>query len=317
MHKPAIIPLVFARLFPNVKNTDPTTFQAFISRNLVPEVRIETARFYGSVDCLEAQYPGLDYSDPAHRLRLGHFQWHRRLFRVFNELRLSEFEIQTICRWEGTKWARDRYEREAKAKIRDTTWDDVEQTEHEAPIATMSSLMGIRGGDSLQAACDESGDAGMVSEEEGEEGEMGESEEEEREDEDLEEESEDELQDSIGVDLNRRLMIATEAQIRGEQGVVFDSAWEQWLRQACERSDETDMPPFAGPSIGQSLQPTPGAAYGRVIPAIFRSPSDSLAPSNLSALRASMSPPPPFIPSAQSVPVLGPSPSATPTGTAM
>ena len=317
MHKPAIIPVVFARLFPNVKNTDPTTFQAFISRNLVPEVRIETARFYGSVDCLEAQYPGLDYSDPAHRLRLGHFQWHRRLFRVFDELRLSDYEIQTICRWEGTKWARDRYEREAKVKIRDTTWDDIEQTEHEPPIATMSSLMGTRGGDSVRAACDELRDVGMVSEEEGEEAEMGDSEEEEREEEEPEEGSEDELQNSVGVDLNRRLIIATEAQIRGEQGVVFDLAWEQWLRQACERSDETDMPPFAGPSTGQIPRLTPGATYGQVIPAIFRSPSDSLAPSNLSALRASMPPPPPFIPSAQSVQVLGPPPSAAPTGTAI
>lgn len=53
------------------------------------------------------------------------------------------------------------------------------------------------------------------------------------------EESEDELQQSVGVELNQRLMAATEARNRGEEAVL-DADWEQWLKEAAERGGIPD-----------------------------------------------------------------------------
>lgn len=82
MHKPLLAPVIYGRLYPIPKSTDPPNFQVHISKQLVPEVRAETARFYGHIDCIEAQYPGLDYALAAHRLRLSRFPYHRRLFQA-------------------------------------------------------------------------------------------------------------------------------------------------------------------------------------------------------------------------------------------
>lgn len=246
MHKPAIAPLVFSRLFPALKPTDPTSLQAHITRNLVPEVQSETACFYGPIECLEAQYPGLDYANPAHRTRLGRFFWHRRLFKVFDELRLSDHEIQSLCRWEGTRWARERYERDERVTIRDTTWDDVEMAVHADAVATKAdSSEGTDGEDDLEMELDGahmSENPGVpenvLEEEEIEDedarGHSAEEDEDEDEDEDGADESEDELQQSIGVELNQRLLLATAARARGEE-VVLDEDWEQWLKEAAER----------------------------------------------------------------------------------
>ena len=74
MHrKQHIQTLVYNNLFPNPRPEDPATFSAHLSKNLVGEVRIETATFYGSLDTVEARYPGLNYSHPPHRKRLGRF----------------------------------------------------------------------------------------------------------------------------------------------------------------------------------------------------------------------------------------------------
>lgn len=248
MHKPAIAPLVFSRLFPASKPSDPTSLQAHIARNIVPEVRSETVCFYGPIDCLEAQYPGLDYANPAHRTRLGRFPWHRRLFRVFDELRLSDHEIQTLCRWEGTRWARERYEKDEGVKIRDTTWDDIELAVHAGPIATKTESYESPEGEEdveVEHSEDENGEEVVhmnenadlsenISEEEDGDEDEGEENEEDAEEHFVEEESEDELQQSIGVELNQRLLIATAARARGEE-VVLDEDWEQWLKEAAER----------------------------------------------------------------------------------
>lgn len=280
MHKPAIAPLVFSRLFPSSQPSDPIDLRAHISRNIIPEVRSETVCFYGPINCLESQYPGLDYANPAHRIRLGRFPWHRRLFRVFDELRLSEHEIQSLCKWEGTRWARERYEKEEGVKIRDTTWDDIAMAIHANPTATRNVPSEVDGaGDDLDAGrsgAENRGEMAPMSEitdlsesisdeeedgeeddddeaedeeeeggEEGEEGGEGGEEEGEEEDEDedeeegvqgyaAEEESEDELQQSVGLELNQRLLVATEARARGEE-VVLDEDWEQWLKETAER----------------------------------------------------------------------------------
>jgi hypothetical protein len=81
--------------------------------------------YYGALDTLEAQYPGLDYTYLPHRRRLSRYAWHRRLFRVFDDLGLTKDEILNLCQWEGTRAAKERYEREAQTQVRITTVDEI------------------------------------------------------------------------------------------------------------------------------------------------------------------------------------------------
>jgi len=104
-------------LFPNPSSTDPPSFSAHLARNLVPEVRIEVQTFYGDLNSAEARYPGLNYCHPPHRMRLGRFPHHRRLFKAFDQLGLTYSEVQDFCCWEGTKWARERYEKDESVTI--------------------------------------------------------------------------------------------------------------------------------------------------------------------------------------------------------
>lgn len=91
----------------------------------MPEVRIEVATFYGDLNSAEARYPGLNYCHPPHRMRLGRFKHHRRLFDAFDSLGLTYNEIQDFCCWEGTKWARERYEKDEGVVVVDTTGNDI------------------------------------------------------------------------------------------------------------------------------------------------------------------------------------------------
>jgi hypothetical protein len=125
MRKPSFPDLIYQRTFPKPKQGDPVSFYAHVQRYIVGEVRLEVQGFYGALDTLEAQYPGLDYAFAPHRRRLSRFPWHRRLFRVFDELGLTNDEILNLCQWEGTRAAKERYEREAGVQVRTTTGDDV------------------------------------------------------------------------------------------------------------------------------------------------------------------------------------------------
>ncbi|KAL8783664.1 MAG: hypothetical protein Q9213_004458 [Squamulea squamosa] len=267
MHKPLLAPILYGRLYPTPKPTDPPNFQVHISKQLVPEVRAETARFYGHIDCIEAQYPGLDYALAAHRLRLSRFPYHRRLFQAFEQLRFTNAEIQTLCKWEGTRWARERYEKDTGSRVRDTTWEGIAEARPETPTVTRTALRGgynpspVAHGphqreldslmepnameDLVRNVQDEEEDELEEDEDEeeaGDKGEEGEGEDSDEEVDDAEpepEESEDELQQSVGVELNQRLMAATEARNRGEEAVL-DADWEQWLKEAAERGGIPD-----------------------------------------------------------------------------
>ena len=120
-----MFPLFACRLFPHPTPTDPPTFLAHLNRNLVPEVRIEVSTFYGDLTTAEARYPGLNYCYGPHRMRLGRFPHHRRLFTAFDALGLTSNEIQEFCRWEGTKWAREQYEKDEGIVVRDTTGEGI------------------------------------------------------------------------------------------------------------------------------------------------------------------------------------------------
>ena len=301
MHKESITPLVYRHLFPNPKSTDPTSFQAHITRNLVPEVRAETLCFYGLIDCLESQYPGLDYAKSAHRLRLSRYVQHRKLFQVFDYLRLTDHEIQALCRWEGTRWARERFEKDEGVRVRDTTWDDIQLWQRSQPtVVTVgydAEMEGENGSDELDGDDDDDEDEQM-------------------EDEDEEGESEDELQQSVGVELNERLIAATAARARGEE-VTLDDDWEQWLKEAAERGavPEILQVPRAAPGQGSNqTQPI----YGQTIPQLFQTPPGSSLSADIAALRARVGPPPPFLAPSARAPTLSTSPSTQPpAGTAM
>ncbi|CAG9936653.1 unnamed protein product [Clonostachys rosea f. rosea IK726] len=107
--------LVYEFIFPKAKANDPQNFQALLTRNLIPEVRQETQAFYGHLDTQEAKYPGLDYTHKTHRIRLRRWPWHTKLFRA----------------WEGTKWAKEKFESEQGITIRDTTADDIPEWDDE------------------------------------------------------------------------------------------------------------------------------------------------------------------------------------------
>ncbi|KAF2718720.1 hypothetical protein K431DRAFT_305859 [Polychaeton citri CBS 116435] len=117
--------LLYNHLYPKPAASDPSSFSAHLARNLVPEVRIEVATFYGDLNTTESRYPGLNYCYPPHRMRLGRFKHHRKLFDAFDALGLTYNEIQDFCCWEGTKWARERYEKDEGEKVEDTTGNEI------------------------------------------------------------------------------------------------------------------------------------------------------------------------------------------------
>ncbi len=235
MHKPSLAQIVHRATFPRQRTSDPATFAAHIALNLVPEVRIETSTFYGSLDSVEAQYPGLDYSYGPHRMRLSRFPWHRKLFRVFDELGLSEKEIGSLCRWEGTKSARQRYEKEEGVKVRDTTADAIRPA---SPSPLPSVIIHVE--DGPEPICETKAKAATYEEAEIPNGAM--------DDRGVDcelplqesEDSSDEEMESCGVELNHRLLAATAARERGAN-VPLDEDWEQWLKEAGERGSYTDV----------------------------------------------------------------------------
>lgn len=207
--------IVYEQMFPRPRSNDPLNFQAFLQRTLIPEVRLETQAFYGHIETQEAKYPGLDYNHPTHRIRLSRFPGHRSLFKAFDRLQLTPSEIDSLTKWEGTKWAKAKYEKEQGVTIRDTTndgtptWEEV-QAGNEVngrlgrPRTELDTLHG--------------------------EGEVA-----------PEEESDEEEIESVGVALNQRLREQAARRDAGESSVVMDEEWEQWFKSAFERGELFDM----------------------------------------------------------------------------
>jgi hypothetical protein len=220
MHKPSVSSLIYKTLFPRPRQGDPTTFSAHINRNLVPEVRVETANFYGALDCIEAQYPGLDYSHTPHRRRLSRFPWHKKLFRAFDELCLTRNEILSLCQWEGTKSAKDKYERDVGRLIRDTTMDGVAPAvASRRPVALVNPyLRDWRAAARLTVANQPLVEDGLEGEADPNSGGI------------------DVLTASNDNNLNMHLRSAAVARTRGGTGVGLDEQWEQWLKEAMERN---------------------------------------------------------------------------------
>jgi hypothetical protein len=225
MHrKNQISHLVYNNLFPTPSPTDPPSFSAHLSKNLVGEVRIETANFYGSLDTIEARYPGLNYAFAPHRKRLGRFPHHRRLFEAFDRLGLTEAEIQGFCRWEGTLWARERYERDEGVKVVDTTGVEIgEWVDRRSQRGTGINVKTDIEVEIEQVSADSRQEQQMDTE-------MTDNDEEES---DAESE---ELSNSVGFSLNARLLHAAALREQGAN-VPMDPEWEQYLKDAQERGE--------------------------------------------------------------------------------
>jgi hypothetical protein len=204
--------LVFEFMFPKLRSTDPQNFHSLLHRHLILEVRQEVHSFYGHLDTQEAKYPGLDYCHPIHRIRLARWPWHRRLFRAFDGLRLTNTEISNLTKWEGTKWAKERFERDAGIKIRDSTEDEIEkwvEPEDRPQRAAFREETQDLEEDATEAA-----------------------------DEDMEgeEDSDGELE-SIGIALNQHLRERVARREAGDTAEPLDEDWEQWLKNAIDSGE--------------------------------------------------------------------------------
>ncbi|KAF2791743.1 hypothetical protein K505DRAFT_363551 [Melanomma pulvis-pyrius CBS 109.77] len=258
MHrKNPISVLVYASLFPTPSPTDPPSFSAHLSKNLVGEVRIETATFYGSLDTIEARYPGLNYAYAPHRKRLGRFPYHKKLFEAFDRLGLTESEIQGFCRWEGTLWARERYERDEGVKVRDTTGVEIGEWIDRRRLRQSARSKGINVKTDIEVEIEEVSMSAHAPESRAVDTEM-------RDDDDDDEEEDDDTSDeetgSVGYELNQRLLRA--AALR-EQGAIvpMDPEWEQYLKEAQERGElNIDATREALRRITSRLNPIDGSA---------------------------------------------------------
>ncbi|PKS12704.1 hypothetical protein jhhlp_000912 [Lomentospora prolificans] len=217
--------LVYEYMFPKPRQTDPPNFSAFLQRSLILEVRQEVHSFYGHLDTAEAKYPGLDYCHPIHRIRLSRWPWHRRLFRAFDGLRLTPYEISNLTKWEGTKWAKERYEREQGAPIHDTTADGfpdwVGRGSRAAPLNPA-----IEEAPSVSSNDAEEMDATLDDVDEVEYDETDET---------------DETLESVGPVLNERLREQIARREAGDTTAVLDEEWEQWLKNALEAGELPDL----------------------------------------------------------------------------
>ncbi|OAA63714.1 hypothetical protein SPI_03877 [Niveomyces insectorum RCEF 264] len=262
MKRPSVDRLVYSCMIPRPKPSDPQNFNGILTRFLVFEVRQEVHSYYGHLDTQEAKYPGLDYCHPVHRIRLSRWQWHRRLFRAFDTLRLTPAEIANLTKWEGTKWAKERFEKEQAITIEDTAAEGMadfrphgsrfassghhsassetavpgsfsEVQELDAGLWYGAAAADLRGDTQAQTAASSNHDADEAMHEDATEadGEMGEPNAEEGEDSD-----DGEIQ-SIGLQLNERLRDRVAAHNAGDTSQPLDEEWEQWLKTALEEGN--------------------------------------------------------------------------------
>jgi len=232
--------LVYEYMYPRPKPSDPQNFHALLARQLIIEVRQEVQAFYGEVQTQEHKYPGLDYCHPTHRLRLSRYTYHRRMFRAFDGLRLTPAEIAGLTKWEGTKWAKERFEREHGLIVRDTatdgipTWDQLQAR----PARTANSAAAAGPDDNSPAAVSRRVPAELELNAEVDDDDQDDEEDDDDDDDDAMDgdESDGELQ-SVGVELNERLLARVAAHRAGDTSQPLDEAWEQWLKQALESGE--------------------------------------------------------------------------------
>ncbi|KAH0293463.1 hypothetical protein M436DRAFT_77470 [Aureobasidium namibiae CBS 147.97] len=276
----SVASLLYAHLFPSPGPSDPPNFQTHLARDLIPEIRIETATFYGSLDSIEARYPGLNYCHAPHRMRLGRFPHHARLFAAIDTMAITDQEVMDLVRWEGTLWARQRFERDENIKVRDTTgdgisdWVDPRIPSKQKPLIRVHTDIAItQGSHPVDMLLDDHAHPDMVDQEL------------EQDDDNAEEEEDDDDQDqggnadddddvgdniqSIGHELNRRLLAAIAARQQG-LNVEMDPEFEAYLKELVESGHllATSRPVDGPMSRSDTSSPLPRLADSSAIPDI-------------------------------------------------
>lgn len=309
MKRPAIDQLVYEYMLPRPKASDPPNFSGLLTRFLVFEVRQEVHSFYGHLDTQEAKYPGLDYCHSVHRVRLSRWPWHRRLFRAFDALRLTPAEIAHLTKWEGTKWAKERYEKEQSISIQDTAAEgmpdyrlagsrlpeQIYDIDNYAPLITGPHPATIyESREELDnclvgpvsvpahpqvASLRGRGSATGVDRDEAMNDVDGSN----------QEDSDDGVTQSIGLQLNEQLRERVAAHNAGDTSQPLDEDWEQWLKNAIETGNlnmvaqhintTTDLPFVHSP---YNLQvPTMTSGPNPRIPADTELSYSSIVPSSI------------------------------------
>lgn len=302
MRKPSVSHLVYRALYPTCSIDDPDCFATHIGRYIVPELRVEVFNFYGNFEEIEAKYPGLDYSYPPHRLRLGRFPYHRQLFQVFDSLGLTKNELYWLCSWEGTKLARDRFEKDQNLKVIDTTGDGIkradppkpqtvefhEPTDKEIPggCVTMgeqsaydvsSQFTGlescVKDCSYIGTYCPGTYDPNGLEVQQEDDDEEGNGEYDETEEQIVQDPASQQAasasassSDPFGYSLNQRLMAANAARVSRQQNLPLDAAYEQWLKEEVERNDSSSRSAHA-PILAASTPSSVPSSYDDCLPA--------------------------------------------------
>jgi len=257
--------LLYNYLYPRPSINDPPNFSAFLARFLIPEIRVETARFYGSLDTIEARYPGLNYTHAPHIMRLCTFPHHSRLFRAVKELGLTDGEVMDLVRWEGTLWARERFERDEGIKVKDTTgdtigpWVDPRALRRTGAIQVDTMTTTSIAVQVEEVPTDASASPSLMDEDES--------------DEDMSDDGEDTMEtgsvgvaiDSLGHDFNRRMLAAAAARQQGEQ-VEMDPEFEAFLKEQVENGVINAAAFSNADNLGQELAAVLNSATGLSVP---------------------------------------------------
>lgn len=127
-------------------------------------------------------------------------------------MRLTPNEISGLTKWEGTKWAKERYERENNCIIRDTAADTMPVWNPRDPNTRRQMHHSSPPTEDSQLTTDES---------------MNEFD---------DEDSEGELE-SVGVALNERLRERLAARDAGDTTLPLDEAWEQYFKNLVETGE--------------------------------------------------------------------------------
>jgi hypothetical protein len=284
----SVASLLYAHLFPSPGPSDPPNFQTHLARDLIPEIRIETATFYGSLDSIEARYPGLNYCHAPHRMRLRRFPHHARLFAAIDRLAITDQEVMDLVRWEGTLWARQRFERDENIKVRDTTGDGISdwvdpriRSKQKSLIRVHTEVAITEGTHPVDMLLDDHCHQDMLEQALVQDDHGAEEEEEEEEENDDDDDDDDQDQDdndddddvgdniqSIGHDLNRRLLAAIAARQQG-LNVEMDPEFEAYLKELVESGHllATSRPVDGPMSRSDTSSPLPRLADSSAIAA--------------------------------------------------
>ncbi|KAI4740613.1 hypothetical protein E4T50_08938 [Aureobasidium sp. EXF-12298] len=285
----SVASLLYAHLFPNPGPSDPPNFQTHLARDLIPEIRIETATFYGSLDSIEARYPGLNYCHGPHRMRLGRFPHHARLFTAIDDLVITDQEVMDLVRWEGTLWARQRFERDENIKVRDTTGDGISdwidpriRSKQKALIRVHTEVAITEGSHPVDMLLDDHCHGDIISQDLLQEHDDAEEDDDRDDDQDQDDnDDDDDVGDniqSIGHELNRRLLAAIAARQQG-LNVEMDPEFEAYLKELVESGHllATSRPVDGPMSRSDTSSPLPRLAISSTV-ADIAAPSTAANP---------------------------------------